>query len=245
MLEIASQMILCLLLAALLGFIIGYLFGKGTCASDDCGSDIETNHTDTHSSHDTHGIASTSHTSITDVKNSVGTTSASTVTATQASADTKVSHASNEIQDNTLASDVPIKSTDTKDSSKAQANTSAVTNTTTSNNTNTATAENKAGKDEKPILLSEPRNGKKDNLSRIKGIGMKIEEALNNIGIYHFDQIAAWDAENIAWADSTLGFPGRAEREQWVSQAKALDAGEETEFSKRVDAGEVSSSKKS
>ena len=274
MLEIASQMILCLLLAALLGFIIGYLFGKGTCASDDCGSDIETNHTDTHSSHDTHGIASTSHTSTTDVKSSVDTTSAvaaSTIAATQAthtSADTKVNHASNEIQDNTSVSststsskevssstkstqdstspsEVSTKSTNTKDSSKAQANTSVVTNTTTSNSTDTATTENQAENNEKPVLLSEPRNGKKDNLSRIKGIGMKIEEALNEIGIYHFDQIAAWDAENITWADSTLGFPGRAEREQWVSQAKALDAGEETEFSKRVDAGEVSSSKKS
>jgi len=155
MLEIASQMILCLLLAALLGFIIGYLFGKGTCASDDCGHTEDTHHDD---SHDTHAVA-----------------------------------------------------------------------TTATNN--------------KPELLSAPRNGEKDNLTRIKGVGVKIEESLNEIGIYHFDQIAAWDTENIAWADSTLGFPGRAQREEWVAQAKALNAGEETEFSKRVDAGEVSTSK--
>ena len=104
--------------------------------------------------------------------------------------------------------------------------------------------ENKT-KNDKPLLLSEPRGGKKDNLTRIKGIGLNIEDSLNAIGIYHFDQIAAWDDENIAWADSTLGFPGRAKRERWVAQAKALDAGEETEFSKRVDAGEVSTSKQS
>ena len=172
MLEIASQMILCLLLAALLGFIIGYLFGKGTCASDECGHTPEVSHEDTHDSHEVQSVVSTA-----------------TAETTQAS---------------------PELTT----------------------------------KDDKPMLLSAPRNGKKDNLTRIKGVGIKIEETLNDIGIYHFDQIAAWDAENIAWADSTLGFPGRAKRENWVEQAKALDAGEETEFSKRVDAGKVSSSKK-
>ena len=157
MLEIASQMILCLLLAALLGFIIGYLFGKGTCTSDACGHTAEV-------PHDTHAVA-------------------------------------------------------------------------------TAATTDSSSENDKPELLSAPRNGKKDNLTRIKGVGVKIEESLNEIGIYHFDQIAAWDAENIAWADSTLGFPGRAKREEWVAQAQALDAGEDTEFSKRVDAGEVSTSK--
>ncbi len=93
-------------------------------------------------------------------------------------------------------------------------------------------------------LLSAPRAGGKDNLTRIKGIGVKIDEALNGIGIYHFDQIAAWTEENMAWADSALSFPGRAKRDDWVGQAKLLATGKETEFSKRVDKGEVSSSKK-
>jgi len=159
MLEIASQMILCLLLAALIGAIIGYILGKSTCANDDCGHDSDTNPDDLH---ETHAVTS-----------EAGTTT------------------------------------------------------------------------NKPVLLSAPRNGQKDNLMRIKGIGVKIEESLNQIGIYHFDQIAAWDAENIDWADSSLGFPGRAKREAWVSQANALASGEETEFSQRVDKGEVSSSKKS
>jgi branched-chain amino acid transport system ATP-binding protein len=93
-------------------------------------------------------------------------------------------------------------------------------------------------------LLSAPREGGKDNLTRIKGIGIKIDEALNGIGIYHFDQIAAWTEENMAWADSQLAFPGRAKRDDWVGQAKLLAEGKETAFSKRVDKGEVSSSKK-
>ncbi len=93
-------------------------------------------------------------------------------------------------------------------------------------------------------LLDAPRNGKKDNLTRIKGIGVKIDQALNGIGIWHFDQIAAWTEENMAWADRELAFPGRAKRDDWVGQAKLLAEGKETEFSKRVDKGEVASSKK-
>ena len=93
-------------------------------------------------------------------------------------------------------------------------------------------------------LLDAPRDGKKDNLTRIKGIGVKIDQALNSIGIWHFDQIAVWTEENMAWADRELAFPGRAKRDDWVGQAKLLAEGKETEFSKRVDKGEVASSKK-
>ena len=39
-----------------------------------------------------------------------------------------------------------------------------------------------------------------------------------------------------------MSFPGRIEREDWINQAKTLAEGGETEFSKRVDAGEVESS---
>ncbi len=40
-----------------------------------------------------------------------------------------------------------------------------------------------------------------------------------------------------------MSFPGRIEREDWIAQAKELATGGETEFSKRVDAGQVASSK--
>ena len=93
-------------------------------------------------------------------------------------------------------------------------------------------------------LLDAPIDGKKDNLTKIKGIGVKIDEALNGIGIYHFYQIAAWTEENMVWADSALAFPGRAKRDDWVGQAKLLAEGKETAFSKRVEKGEVASSKK-
>jgi len=82
-----------------------------------------------------------------------------------------------------------------------------------------------------------------DDLKRVKGIGPKNEDALNELGIYTFRQIAEWTPENVDWVEDFLSFPGRIERENWIEQAKLLAAGGETEFSKRVDAGEVPSSK--
>ena len=77
-------------------------------------------------------------------------------------------------------------------------------------------------KEVKPLFLSQPKNGKSDNLCRIKGIGFVIEEKLHNLGIYHFEQIAAWTEEEIKWVDSHLAFSGRILREDWVGQAKKL-----------------------
>ncbi len=60
------------------------------------------------------------------------------------------------------------------------------------------------------------------------------------MGFFHFDQIAGWSAEEIAWIDENLeGFKGRVTRDDWVEQARLLAAGQETEFSQRVDKGEV------
>ena len=85
--------------------------------------------------------------------------------------------------------------------------------------------------------------GEEDDLKRIKGIGPVNESALNELGIYTFRQIAAWTPANIDWVEDFMSFPGRIEREDWIAQAKVLAEGEETAFSKRVDAGEVESSK--
>jgi NADH-quinone oxidoreductase subunit E len=139
MIEIAMQMILCLLLAALIGFIIGYIFAKLSCEDTDHTQEI-----------------------------------------------------------------VELKD---------------------------------------PSLLSAPRNNQKDNLTKIKGVGLKIEEKLNDLGVYHFDQIANWDDDFVKKVDEKLAFSGRIIREDWINQAKVLASGEETDFSKRVESGEVPSSK--
>lgn len=95
----------------------------------------------------------------------------------------------------------------------------------------------------KPALLAAPRGGASDDLKRIKGIGVKLEAMLHGMGVHHFDQIAGWTAEEIAWVDENLeGFKGRVTRDGWVAQAKILAAGGTTEFAERVDRGDVPTS---
>lgn len=90
--------------------------------------------------------------------------------------------------------------------------------------------------------LSAPRGGKADNLTRIKGIGSVNEKKLNDHGIYHFDQIATWKKADVVAAEAYLAFDGRIAREDWIGQAKLLAKGKDTEFSRRVDAGDVPTS---
>ncbi|MCA3623126.1 MAG: hypothetical protein IOC52_02995 [Methylobacterium sp.] len=94
----------------------------------------------------------------------------------------------------------------------------------------------------KPRGLQAPREGRADDLKRIRGIGRQNEGRLHALGIWHFDQIAGWSAEEVQWVGSHLAFPGRIEREDWVGQSRLLAAGAETEFSKRVAKGLVPSS---
>lgn len=75
----------------------------------------------------------------------------------------------------------------------------------------------------KPQGLKGARKGGADDLKLIKGVGPKLEALLHRLGFYHFDQIAAWKAGEIAWVDENLeGFKGRAKRDKWVIQAKTL-----------------------
>ena len=88
----------------------------------------------------------------------------------------------------------------------------------------------------KPEMLDAPRDGGADDLKLIKGVGPKLETMLNEMGIFHYDQIATWTADEVAWADSNLkGFKGRVSRDAWVDQAKALASGESTAFSERAE----------
>ena len=92
----------------------------------------------------------------------------------------------------------------------------------------------------RPEALSSARAGGADDLKMIKGVGPKLEIMLNDLGFYHFDQIAAWSAAEVAWVNDNLaGFKGRVSRDNWVEQASKLATGQETEFSKRVSDGDV------
>ncbi|MFN8831421.1 MAG: NADH-quinone oxidoreductase subunit NuoE [Labrys sp. (in: a-proteobacteria)] len=82
------------------------------------------------------------------------------------------------------------------------------------------------GDEFKPELLKEPRAGKSDDLELIWGVGPKLGAMLNRMGIYHFEQMAVWTPENLAWVDQNLeGFKGRAQRDDWIGQAKRLATG--------------------
>ena len=92
----------------------------------------------------------------------------------------------------------------------------------------------------KPRALKAARKSGADDLKKIKGVGPKLESLLNSLGIYHFDQIAKWGVDEVAWADNELvGFKGRVSRDNWVDQARTLAEGGETEFSRKVGKGEV------
>ncbi len=75
-----------------------------------------------------------------------------------------------------------------------------------------------------PPALSRPE-GKPDDLQQISGIGPGIERTLHRLGIFHFRQIAAFSPDNVAWVNQRLRFKGRIEREDWIGQARRLAAG--------------------
>jgi poly(3-hydroxybutyrate) depolymerase len=75
--------------------------------------------------------------------------------------------------------------------------------------------------DLKEILLTKPK-GVADNLKEISGVGPKLEQALNEAGIFHFWQIASLTEKQIEALDDKLDFRGRIARDNWLNQAKKL-----------------------
>jgi len=90
---------------------------------------------------------------------------------------------------------------------------------------------------------SSDAEGPHDDLKRIRGIGVLIEKRLNALGVGRYDQIANWTSGDIDRISRSLEFKGRIERENWVEQARILASGGHTEFSRRVDRGEVDTSR--
>ena len=92
--------------------------------------------------------------------------------------------------------------------------------------------------DDRPRALPAP-DGTADDLKLIKGIGPKNERILNEIGVHHFSQIAAWSPGQASWVGDHMAFPGRIEREHWIAQAKLLAAGLDTAHSSAVKSGAI------
>lgn len=95
--------------------------------------------------------------------------------------------------------------------------------------------------DETPVETPPPQQRDRDaaavgadDLSRIKGLGPKLQALLPTLGITTFAQIAAWTDVDLARIDPQLGpFAGRPVRDSWVEQAKYLAAGDVAGFEDR------------
>jgi predicted flap endonuclease-1-like 5' DNA nuclease len=96
--------------------------------------------------------------------------------------------------------------------------------------TSTPQGETAAGADRAP---------RRDDLKRIRGVGAFIETKLNALGVTSYEQIASWSQPEIDRISRVLDLTGRIEREKWVDQARILLAGGQTEFSRRIDRGEI------
>lgn len=96
---------------------------------------------------------------------------------------------------------------------------------------------------EPPRPMPAASQGPQDDLKRIRGVGVLIEKRLNAMGVTRYDQIANWTSGEIDRVSQILEFKGRIEREGWVEQARILLNGGQTEFSRRVDRGEVDTSR--
>lgn len=87
----------------------------------------------------------------------------------------------------------------------------------------------------KPAGLAGPRGGVGDDLRVIEGIGPVLDKLCHELGIFHYDQIAAWGPGEIAWMDANLkGFKGRVSRDKWVRQAVLIGQVGLEEFKRRA-----------
>ena len=49
---------------------------------------------------------------------------------------------------------------------------------------------------------------------------------MNDLGIWHYAQIAAWTPQHVAWFERQMtGFDGRVDRDRWIEQCVKLATG--------------------
>lgn len=72
-------------------------------------------------------------------------------------------------------------------------------------------------------LLDAPRGDRPDNLQGINGITPELEKVLNDVGVYHYDQIVGWSANDIHWINENLSAHKTTVQDDWVKQAAELN----------------------
>ncbi len=89
--------------------------------------------------------------------------------------------------------------------------------------------QSKALKDARKATVTRKSNGKsqpqekRDDLQEIVGVGKVFEQALHELDIFSFRQIANFDISDVARVNAELKeFRGRMEQDDWIGQAKEL-----------------------
>lgn len=70
-----------------------------------------------------------------------------------------------------------------------------------------------------------PASSGRDDLKKISGIGPRLEQVLNERGITRFSDLAGLGKAALKKLDGELGLEGRAVRDDWTGQARALSGG--------------------
>lgn len=73
--------------------------------------------------------------------------------------------------------------------------------------------------------LEEPSTPADDDLRAISGVGPVLAEKLRSEGITSYQQVAAWDDDDVARIEASIipaRFAGRIVRDGWIAQAKQL-----------------------
>jgi hypothetical protein len=76
--------------------------------------------------------------------------------------------------------------------------------------------------DPKLGFVYKTRPEKTDDLTTLEGISHVLEKRLHDIGIYTYEQIAAWDEDHVKEFSARLAFKDRIKRERWVEQAREI-----------------------
>lgn len=203
LIQLAMQITFCLLIAAILGAIIGYFLGKiSKCEQNDNDLDISTEPKELHDYNNSDNETEDN------LKETIAAAGIATSGAIGAGIYENIKDTTSNMED--------ILEESEKNSLDFENHTSV-------------------GQEVgiRPESVETPFNGEIDDLKEVSGIGLKIEEVLNSLGIYYFDQISEWTPENIEWIENYLSVKRRVKKEDWIGQAKLLSAGSQTKFSKK------------
>jgi len=80
-----------------------------------------------------------------------------------------------------------------------------------------------SGESRPPAWVMVQPFGPRDDLQRLEGVDPSLERTLNRLGIYHFHQIARFEASDVEWlVQHADGVPEHTIRESWIADASRL-----------------------